>query len=527
MKTKGSWRLIRIFRVLLRHGLDEFVFQLRRLRPYRPLLFLFPGFWFRDRSSDRGQRLREALEELGPIFVKFGQALSTRPDLIPPDIAVELTRLQDQVPPFSGQAAREVVERSLGAPISEHFASFDIQPLASASVAQVHGATLKDGTEVVVKILRPGIESIIDQDIELLYQLANLADRYWPESRRLRPLEVVEEYDKTIHDELDMTREGANASQLRSNFLDSEMIYVPEVFWDHSTQDVLVIERIYGIPIRDIDAIKAAGVDLRKLAHHGVEIFFTQAFRDGFFHADMHPGNIFVNCSRPEDPRYIAVDCAIVGQIDEQDLYYLARNLLAIFQQDYRLCAKLHIECGWVPADTPIAEFESALRTLCEPIFERPLSDISFGHMLVTLFRTAGQFDMQVQPQLVLLQKTLLNIEGLGRQLYPELNLWDTAKPFLEQWIAERYSLQNVGQRLQQEAPALLETLPLLPDLILHRLRQTPQSSPTQPRPSSWLLPLATLGTFAMGLGIASSSGTGWLVLGCGCLLSALFIRNW
>ena len=244
MKTKGSWRLIRIFRVLLRHGLDEFVFKLRKLRPYRPLLFLFPGFWFRDRSSDRGQRLREALEELGPIFVKFGQALSTRPDLIPTDIAIELTRLQDQVPPFSGQAARDVVEQSLGAPISEHFASFDIQPLASASVAQVHGATLKDGTEVVVKILRPGIESIIDQDIELLYQLANLADRYWPESRRLRLLEVVEEYDKTIHDELDMTREGANASQLRSNFLDSEMIYVLEVFWDHSTQDVLVIERI-------------------------------------------------------------------------------------------------------------------------------------------------------------------------------------------------------------------------------------------------------------------------------------------
>ena len=468
MKTKGSWRLIRIFRVLLRHGLDEFVFQLRRLRPYRPLLFLFPGFWFRDRSSDRGQRLREALEELGPIFVKFGQALSTRPDLIPPDIAVELTRLQDQVPPFSGQAAREVVERSLGAPISEHFASFDIQPLASASVAQVHGATLKDGTEVVVKILRPGIESIIDQDIELLYQLANLADRYWPESRRLRPLEVVEEYDKTIHDELDMTREGANASQLRSNFLDSEMIYVPEVFWDHSTQDVLVIERIYGIPIRDIDAIKAAGVDLRKLAHHGVEIFFTQAFRDGFFHADMHPGNIFVSPTG----QYRAVDFGIMVSLADSDKRYLAENLLAFFNRDYRAGAVAHLRAGWVPPTTRVDEFEAAVRTVCEPIFARPISEISFGQLVLRLFQVARRFDMPVQPQLVLLQKTLLNIEGLGRQLYPQLDLWETAKPYLEQWMKDQIGPKALMKTLRRELPSVLPLIPELPGLVHELLRR-------------------------------------------------------
>jgi ubiquinone biosynthesis protein len=280
------------------------------------------------------------------------------------------------------------------------------------------------------------------------------------------------------------------------------------------------------VPVSDIETLQNKQVDIKLLAERGVEIFFTQVFRDSFFHADMHPGNIFVDCTKPDDPRYIAVDCAIVGQIDEQDLYYLARNLLAIFQQDYRLCAKLHVECGWVPPDTSIAEFESALRTLCEPVFERPLSDISFGHMLVTLFRTAGQFDMQVQPQLVLLQKTLLNIEGLGRELYPELNLWDTAKPFLEQWIADRYSLQNVGQRLQQDAPALLETLPLLPDLILNRLRQTPPVKPPKTTTSNWILPLASLGALALGIGIAGASGTGWLIVGAGCLLAALFLGN-
>ena len=351
--------MLRIVRVLVRHGLDEFVFTLHLFRPYRFVLFLFPGYWFSDRNVPRGQRLREALEELGPVFVKFGQVVSTRPDLIPADIAVELTRLQDDVLPFPGDEAREVIERALDAPLSEHFASFDVQPLASASVAQVHAATLQDSTEVVVKVLRPGIEKVIEQDLQLLYQLARLAQRHWPNARRLRPLEVVDDYDKTIHDELDMMREGANASQLRSNFLDSDMIYVPQIYWDHSCREVLVMERIEGIPIRDIDAIRAAGIDLRKLAHNGVEIFFTQAFRDGFFHADMHPGNIFVS---PQG-QYRAVDFGIMGTLAEADKRYLAENLLAFFNRDYRAVAMAHLRAGWVPATTRPEEFEAAVRT--------------------------------------------------------------------------------------------------------------------------------------------------------------------
>jgi ubiquinone biosynthesis protein len=460
--------MLRIVRVLVRHGLDEFVFTLHLFRPYRFILFVFPGYWFRDRNVPRGQRLREALEELGPVFVKFGQAVSTRPDLIPADIAVELTRLQDDVLPFPGDEAREVIERALDAPLSEHFASFDIQPLASASVAQVHGATLQDSTEVVVKVLRPGIEKVIEQDLQLLYQLARLAQRHWPNARRLRPLEVVDDYDKTIHDELDMMREGANASQLRSNFLDSDMIYVPQIYWDHSCREVLVMERIEGIPIRDIDAIRAAGIDLRKLAHNGVEIFFTQAFRDGFFHADMHPGNIFVS---PEG-QYRAVDFGIMGTLAEADKRYLAENLLAFFNRDYRAVAMAHLRAGWVPATTRPEEFEAAVRTVCEPIFARPISEISFGHLVIRLFQVARRFDMPVQPQLVLLQKTLLNIEGLGRQLYPELDLWETAKPFLERWMREQVGPRALARALRRELPTVLPLLPELPGLVHELLRR-------------------------------------------------------
>jgi len=460
--------MLRIVRVLVRHGLDEFVFTLHLFRPYRFLLFLFPGYWFRDRNVPRGQRLREALEELGPVFVKFGQVVSTRPDLIPADIAVELTRLQDDVLPFPGDEAREVIERALDAPLSEHFASFDVQPLASASVAQVHGATLQDSTEVVVKVLRPGIEKVIEQDLQLLYQLARLADRHWPNARRLRPLEVVDDYDKTIHDELDMMREGANASQLRSNFLDSDMIYVPQIYWDHSCREVLVMERVEGIPIRDIDAIRAAGIDLRKLAHNGVEIFFTQAFRDGFFHADMHPGNIFVS---PQG-QYRAVDFGIMGTLAEADKRYLAENLLAFFNRDYRAVAMAHLRAGWVPASTRPEEFEAAVRTVCEPIFARPISEISFGHLVIRLFQVARRFDMPVQPQLVLLQKTLLNIEGLGRQLYPELDLWETAKPFLERWMREQVGPRALAQALRRELPTVLPLLPELPGLVHELLRR-------------------------------------------------------
>ena len=460
--------MLRIVRVLVRHGLDEFVFTLHLFRPYRFMLFLFPGYWFRDRNVPRGQRLREALEELGPVFVKFGQAVSTRPDLIPADIAVELTRLQDDVLPFPGDQAREVIERALDAPLSQHFASFDIQPLASASVAQVHGATLQDSTEVVVKVLRPGIEKVIERDLQLLYQLARLADRHWPNARRLRPLEVVDDYDKTIHDELDMMREGANASQLRSNFLDSDMIYVPQIYWDHSCREVLVMERVEGIPIRDIDAILAAGIDLRKLAHNGVEIFFTQAFRDGFFHADMHPGNIFVS---PQG-QYRAVDFGIMGTLAEADKRYLAENLLAFFNRDYRAVAMAHLRAGWVPATTRPEEFEAAVRTVCEPIFARPISEISFGHLVIRLFQVARRFDMPVQPQLVLLQKTLLNIEGLGRQLYPELDLWETAKPFLERWMREQVGPRALARALRRELPTVLPLLPELPGLVHELLRR-------------------------------------------------------
>jgi len=468
MGRSSSWRLLRIVHVLVRHGLDEFVFRLHLLRPYRFLLWLLPSFWFCDRSTARGQRLREALEELGPVFIKFGQALSTRPDLIPPDIASQLTRLQDDVPPFPGASAQAVVEQSLGAPLSEHFATFDLEPLASASVAQVHGATLKDGTEVVVKVLRPGIEKVIGQDLGLLYQLARLADRHWPDARRLRPLEVVADYDKTVHDELDMMREGANASQLRSNFPDSEMIYVPQVYWEHSRREVLVMERIDGIPIRDIEAIKKAGVDLRKLAHNGVEIFFTQAFRDGFFHADMHPGNIFVS----EAGQYRAVDFGIMGTLGEKDKQYLAENLLAFFNRDYRAVAMAPLRAGWVPASTRVDEFEAAVRTVCEPIFARPISEISFGHLVVRLFQVARRFDMPVQPQLVLLQKTLLNIEGLGRQLYPQLDLWETAKPYLERWMSEQIGPRAFVRTLRRELPAVLPLLPELPGLVHELLRR-------------------------------------------------------
>lgn len=468
MKSNRSSRLTRILRVMARHGLDEYVFKLSILKPYRLLRYALPVFWFRRPSGDRGQRLRQALEELGPIFVKFGQALSTRPDLIPPDIAAELTRLQDRVPPFPGEQARTVIERSLGSSLADHFASFDVQPLASASVAQVHAATLLDGTAVVVKVLRPGIEAVIDQDVALLYRLARWVDRYWPDARRLRPLEVVEEYDKTIHDELDMTREGANASQLRSNFPESEMIYVPQVYWEHSSREVLVMERIYGIPIRDIDAIRKAGVDLRTLAHNGVEIFFTQAFRDGFFHADMHPGNIFVG----ENGQYRAVDFGIMGSLADSDKRYLAENLLAFFNRDYRAVAVAHLRAGWVPPSTRVDEFEAAVRTVCEPIFARPISEISFGQLVLRLFQVARRFNMPVQPQLVLLQKTLLNIEGLGRQLYPELDLWETAKPYLEKWMRDQVGPAALIRTLRRELPSVMPLIPELPGLVHELLRR-------------------------------------------------------
>jgi len=466
-------RLFKITHVVCRYRLDEFIDVGSLPFLYATALRLSPSRLWHTPDLDRGVRLRLALEELGPIFIKFGQMLSTRRDLLPHDIADELAKLQDDVPPFPERESIAIIETTLGKPIAELFAEFETTPMASASVAQIHRASLHSGEKVVVKVVRPDIESVIRQDIALMQVLAQFIYKHLPNGRRLRPVEVVSDYELTILDELDMGREAANASQLRRNFADSALLYVPEVHWDYTRRNVFVMERISGTAVTDLAALKAAGTDLKLLAERGVEIFFTQVFRDSFFHADMHPGNIFVDISDPADPSYIAVDCAIIGSLSDSDQYYLARNLLAIFQRNYREVAQLHVECGWVPSHTRVQDFESAMRAVCEPVFERPISEISFGQLLIYLFQTASRFDMEVQPSLVLLQKTLLNIEGLGRQIYPELNLWDTAQPFLEKWVRERYSPQSVFKQLQRHAPSWLEQLPQLPDAILDSLQNS------------------------------------------------------
>ncbi len=466
-------RLVKILRTVGRYRLDEFIDDKRLPALPRLALRVAPWQLHAVPNLPRGVRLRRALEELGPVFIKFGQMLSTRRDLLPPDIADELARLQDSVPPFPQQQSVAIIEQALGKPVGELFASFESTPLASASVAQVHCATLHSGEQVVVKVVRPDIEAVIREDIALMYTLARLTARYHPDGRRLRPVEVVADYELVILDELDMAREAANTSQLRRNFQDNKLLYVPEVYWDYSARNVLTMERISGIPVTDVEALRARGTDLKLLGERGVEIFFTQVFQHSFFHADMHPGNIFVDASDPDDPTYIGVDCAIVGSLSDADQYYLGRNLLGIFRRDYREVAQLHVECGWVPPQTRVQDFEAAMRAVCEPIFERPISQISFGQLLVYLFQTAARFDMEVQPSLVLLQKTLLNIEGLGRQLYPDLNLWETAQPFLEDWVQRRYSPQSMFKRLQRHAPSWLEQLPQLPDAVLDSLLQS------------------------------------------------------
>ena len=466
-------RLGTILRTVGRYRLDEFI-DADALRPGPHwALRLSPWRLWPVPTLSRGERLRLTLEELGPVFIKFGQLLSTRRDLLPEDIADELARLQDDVPPFSEDISVELIEQGLGKPIEQLFAHFERTPMASASVAQVHAATLHEGQEVVVKVVRPDIEPIIRQDIALLYVLARLVEKFLPDGKRLRPVEVVADYEITILDELDLGREAANASQLRRNFEGSKLVYVPQVYWDYTCRSVFTMERISGVPVTDLDTLRSSGTDLKLLAERGVEIFFTQVFRDSFFHADMHPGNIFVDITDPADPGYIAIDCAIVGSLSDADQYYLARNLLGVFRRDYREVAQLHVECGWVPPDTRVQDFESAMRAVCEPVFERPLAEISFGHLLIYLFRTARRFNMEVQPSMVLLQKTLLNIEGLGRQLYPQLNLWDTAQPFLENWVAERYSPQSILKRLQRHAPSWLEQLPQVPDAVLDSLQNS------------------------------------------------------
>ncbi|WP_297527962.1 ubiquinone biosynthesis regulatory protein kinase UbiB [Thiohalobacter sp.] len=456
------WRVLNINRVLVANGLDEIVFATHLFRPIRFLLYLAPWNWLPRKYPPRGVRIRRALEQLGPIFVKFGQILSTRRDLLPDDIADELAQLQDRVPPFPGDQARRLIEKSLGRPVQAVFAAFDETPLASASIAQVHAARLHDGREVVVKVVRPNIKPVIRRDVSLLYYVAQLAERYSAEARRLHPVDIVAEFETTILDELDLLREAANASQLRRNFADSDLLYVPEVHWPLCRRNVMVAERIHGIPVSDIDALRAAGIDLEQLAARGVEIFFTQVFRHNFFHADMHPGNIFVS---PQG-QYMAVDFGIMGTLSPEDQRYLAENFLAFFRRDYRRVAELHVASGWVPAGTRVDEFESAIRTVCEPIFERPLKDISFGQLLLRLFQTARRFHMEVQPQLVLLQKTLLAIEGLGRQLYPDLDLWRTAKPFLERWMSEQLGARAFAGRIRRALPEWGETLPEVPQLV-------------------------------------------------------------
>jgi ubiquinone biosynthesis protein len=473
LRPSEAWRLAHISWVLLRFGLDDLVLATHLLRPLRFVRFAMPWTWVRGDLGPRAVRLRLSLEALGPIFVKFGQLLSTRRDLLPDDIANELAKLQDRVPPFPGAVARTTVETSFGKPVAELFRSFDENALASASIAQVHAAELLDGREVVVKVLRPGIERTIRHDIGLLKLVAELAERYWKDARRLRPVEVVAEAERVFFDELDLLREAANASQLRRAFEGSELLYIPEVHWPLTHRDVMVMERISGIPVSDLPAMRAAGVDLKRAAENGVEIFFTQVFRDSFFHADMHPGNIFVT---PEG-NYIAVDFGIMGTLSPIDQRYLAENFLAFFRRDYRRVAELHVESGWVPAGTRVDAFESAIRTVCEPIFERPLAEISFGTLLLRLFQTARRFEMEVQPQLVLLQKTLLSIEGLGRDLYPELDLWQTAKPFLERWMSEQVGHRALLRGLKENLPLWAEKLPEMPGLVhraLTRLEELP-----------------------------------------------------
>ncbi|PHS24194.1 MAG: ubiquinone biosynthesis regulatory protein kinase UbiB [Methylophaga sp.] len=475
MKLRHFFRLIQINHVLAKHRLDEFIQATHLLRPLRFLNYLSPYRLTHSNKEPRGERLRLALEELGPIFVKFGQILSTRRDLLPDDIADSLAKLQDQVAPFPNEQALALIQQAYGdQSLDEIFTHIDEQALASASIAQVHTAKLFDGTDVILKIVRPNIEQQIRRDVELLQTMADLAQRFWVDGRRLRPKQVVDEIEKNLYDELDMMREAASASQLRRNFKDSNLLYVPEINWQLTKTNLLVQERIYGIPIGDIAQLKANNVNMEKLAAIGVEIFFTQAFKHGFFHADMHPGNIMVDASDPENPHYIAIDFGIMGTLSPEDQNYLADNFLAFFNSDYRRVAELHVQSGWVPADTRIDEFEAAIRSVCEPIFAKPLNEISFGQVLLRLFQTARRFNMEVQPQLVLLQKTLLNIEGLGRQLYPQLDLWKTAKPILEQWMQEKMGWQAALKTMQQEVPNWIQTLPKLPSM-LHDIAQQAQ----------------------------------------------------
>jgi len=472
IKPSQILRLLYINYVLARHGLDDIIFAVHLFRPFRFLIYIMPWNWFARNRAPRGQRIREALEDLGPIFIKFGQMLSTRKDLLADDVAEELTALQDRVPPFDGEKAQALIEKAYAVKVEEYFDDFNTTPLASASIAQVHEAKLKDGTNIVIKVLRPNIMPTIKRDIALLYIIAKLAERYSKDARRLRAIEIVQEYEKTILDELDLMREAANASQLRRNFETSQQLYIPEIYWDYTRRNVMAMERVYGEPMANIEKMKAAGVNMQRLSELGVEIFFTQVFTHNFFHADMHPGNLFVDISNLQYPKYIAVDFGIVGTLSPEDQRYLAENFLAFFKRDYNRVAQLHVDSGWVPAGTRVDEFESAIRSVCEPIFEKPLKDISFGQLLLRLFQTARRFNMEVQPQLVLLQKTLLNIEGLGRQIYPDLDLWKTAKPFLEKWMNEQVGVKALLKGFKKNLPYIAEKMPDMPELLFEAVKK-------------------------------------------------------
>ena len=463
--TRQFLRLMHMSAILARYRLGDFLEATHLFRPIGWFRSLFRGN--EDMAGrPRGERLRLALNELGPVYVKFGQILSTRRDLVPRDIADELSLLQDRVPPFPGPEARAIIEAQLGRPVTELFAHFEEEPLASASIAQVHPATLKDGREVVVKVVRPGIERQLKADIDLLKTIAGLAERYWEEGHRVQPLQVVKEFETVVFDELDMQREASNASLLRRNFEGSPDLYIPAIHWPYCKQRVLVMERVSGIPIGDIDALREKGVDLERLARRGIRVFYTQVFRDNLFHADMHPGNILVDATDPKDPTYIALDFGIVASLTPKDLHYITENFMALFNRDYRRVAQLHVDAGWVPADTRVDELEAAVRTVGEPNFTRPLDEVSFGELLLKLFQVARRFHLTIQPQLIMLQKTLLNIEGLGRELYPGLDIWAVAKPELEAIVREKYSLEHAAKDLRERLPAWLAQAPEMPGLL-------------------------------------------------------------
>ena len=470
--VKQFGRLLKISAILARYRLDEFLEATHLYRPMRLLRVLVPWGVRGVADKPRGERLRLALHEMGPIYVKFGQIVSTRRDLVPPDIADELAQLQDRVPPFPGSEAQAIVEQALGRPVAELFASFEAEPLASASIAQVHAAALPDGREVVVKVVRPGIRRQIRRDIDLLLVIAGLAEKYWESGARVKPTEFVREFEMFIFDELDMNREAANASALRHNFAGSKELYVPEIYWPYCKDRVLVMERIHGIPMSDVKALREAGVNMERLAKTGIRVFYTQVFRDNLFHADMHPGNIFVDVSDPENASYIALDFGIVASLSEKDLYFISENFMAMFNRDYLRVALLHQEAGWVPPDTRLEELEASIRAVGEPTFARPLNEISFGELMLKLFEVAYRFKLNIQPQLIMLQKTLLNIEGLGRELFPDLDVLDASKPELERILREKHGFDSAAKELRERLPVWLSKAPDMPGLLHDYLKQ-------------------------------------------------------